>query len=72
MNQHITINVHPLEIPQVWHRQHAIEGYARQYVDHSHVHETLNEFCDRVCGDLKDPAAKVEVKREIRRLRRNI
>jgi hypothetical protein len=72
MNQHIDINIHPFEIPQIWYRQMAIEQYARNYVDHAYVHGDVKEYCTQAALDLKDPSARADVRREIRKLQRTV
>lgn len=41
-----------LDIPSI------IDTYVKGYVRHSHEHETLDEFADRVAGDLKMAEAR--------------
>lgn len=48
----------------------AIAEYARRYVEHAHVHETLKDYCKQVAADLQDRSAELRVKRVIRDMQR--
>lgn len=64
--------INPMQIPAIRDRQRMITQYAERYLNHSHVHESLDEYCDQAAADLMDKTAKLDVKREIRRLRRGV
>lgn len=67
----ITLDINPMQIPAIANRADIIRRHAENYVNHASVHESLDEYGDLVVADLDD-AARVEFKRQVRQIRKNI
>lgn len=49
-----------------------INDYAIGYLNHSHVHESLDEFCQRVAGDLKMSEAALWARKAVKKLEKEM